>query len=119
MSQTIERDEHGRFVKGASANAGGRPAQPAEVKEMLKASTLPALRVLIETMNNEGAALSLRVRCAETLLDRCLGKAIQPLEAIFPTPELDLSGLTIQELRRLAAHEDEPEETDGGEGGEN
>ena len=112
------RDSAGRFVAGTVGNPGGRPATPPAVKEMLKSATPAAVELLIETMNDEKAKVELRIRCAETIIDRVLGKAVQPLEAVFTTPEVDLSDFTIDELRRLAAY-GEPEEQDGGAGGEN
>ena len=109
ISKGLEnRDNKGRFVKGQSGNAGGRPATPDDVKEMLKSTTVPAVQLLIDTMNNNAIKHDLRVRCAEILIDRVLGKAVQPLEAIFTTPAYDLGDLTVDELRRLAAYEDEP-----------
>ena len=115
----LERDSSGRFVKGVTGNPGGRPVTPEDVKEMLKSATVPAVQILVETMNDENAKPELRVRCAETLLDRVLGRAVQPLEAVFSTPAVDLSDFTIDELRRLAAHGNEPEKPDDSAGGQN
>ena len=111
----MDRDNKGRFVKGQTGNPGGRPATPDNVKEMLKGSTVPAVQLLIDTMTNIETKQELRVRCAEILIDRVMGKAVQPLEAIFTTPAVDLSDFTIDELRRLAAYD---EESDSGAGSE-
>jgi len=116
---TPERDDSGRFVKGISGNPSGRPATPEEVKEMLKCATAPAVQLLIDTMNDDSVRPDLRVRCAEIVLDRTLGKAVQPLEAHFSTPTLSLNEFTEEELRRLAAiDEGEPEKADHSVGGE-
>jgi hypothetical protein len=71
----------GQFPKGRSGNPGGRRAAPKEVKEMLKAATVPAVELLIATVNDRQAKPELRVRCAEVILDRALGKPTQPIEA--------------------------------------
>ena len=116
MEDIKTRDNNtGRFVKGVSGNPGGRPATPDDVKEMLKAATLPAVQLLIGTMINDSVKPELRVRCAEILIDRVMGKAVQPLEAVFATQTLDLSEFTIDELRRLAAYDEEPNSGTGGE----
>lgn len=110
-----ERDGGGRFIKGISGNPGGRPPTPDDVKEMLKCSTAPAVQLLIGTMMSSEVKPELRVRCAEILIDRVMGKAVQPLEAVFTTPSIDLSDLTIDELRRLATYDEESSGSTGGE----
>jgi len=113
---TSPRD-NGRFVKGKSGNPSGRPATPDEVKEMLKVALAPAIQLLFETMDDPGAKPELRVKCAELIIDRNLGKAVQPLEARFTAPSLELGEFTDEELRRLAAYDDS-EETGISETGE-
>ena len=69
---------------------------------------------LLRAKANQG----LRVKCAEILIDRVMGKAVQPLEAVFSTPAIDMSDLTTDELRRLAAlGDDDREEPDNSKGG--
>lgn len=115
MADKLDRDNKGRFVKGQTGNPGGRPATPDDVKEMLKASTAPAVQLLFSTMMNDTTKPELRVRCAEILIDRVMGKAVQPLEAVFTTPTVDLSDFTVDELRRLAAYDEESRDSTGGE----
>ena len=115
--KTTGRDENGRFIKGVSGNPGGKPPTPEDVKEMLKASTAPAVKLLVDTMINDTTKPELRVKCAEILIDRVMGKAVQPLEAVFTAPTLELSDFTVDELRRLAAY-GETEETDDSTSGE-
>ena len=73
------------FQPGQSGNPGGRKKVAPEVKEMLKAEAPEAARFLIETMHNEAVKDELRIKCAETVLERVYGKATQPIEG-------DLSG---------------------------
>jgi hypothetical protein len=68
------------FEKGKSGNPGGRPKMSQDVKEMLKAAAPQAAALLIEIVNNPNARMDLRVKCAETLMDRVYGKAVQPIE---------------------------------------
>lgn len=74
------RDKNGQFTKGNNGNPGGRPKVPDEVKAMLKAAAPEAVKLLTETMNNPNARSDLRIRCAETIMDRVYGKATQPIE---------------------------------------
>ena len=74
------RDNAGRFQKGQSGNPGGRKPMGADVKEMLKAAAPQAVALLIETVNDPEVKMDLRIRCAETLMDRVYGKAVQPIE---------------------------------------
>lgn len=74
------RDNAGRFVKGKSGNPGGKKPMDADVKEMLKAAAPDAVKLLVETVNNPEVKMDLRIRCAETLMDRVYGKAVQPIE---------------------------------------
>ena len=111
------RDEQGRFIKGQTGNPGGRPATPNEVKEMLRAAVAPSIKLLIDTVNNKNARLDLRIKSAETIIDRVYGRAVQPL-ALDAAPTIDLSDVSIDDLRRLAANYDEPEKTGNSENGE-
>jgi hypothetical protein len=88
---TENRDRTGRFVKGESGNPRGRTPISKDVKEMLKASSLDAARLLVETINNPQAKPELRVRCAETVLDRVYGKAVQPLDGTATDNRIQIS----------------------------
>ena len=73
-------DKPWQFQKGKSGNLSGRPKADPNVKEMLKAAVPDAVELLIETMNDPMVKIELRIRCAETVLDRVYGKATQPIE---------------------------------------
>lgn len=72
------RDSKGRFMPGNKG--GGRKAVPKDVKEMLKEASPGAVQLLIETMKDKNAKIDIRIRCAETILDRAYGKPTQPID---------------------------------------
>ena len=74
------RDENGKFVKGHTGNPTGRKKVPEDVRKMLSSSAPDAVKLLVDTVNNENARLDLRIKCAETVLERVYGKAVQPIE---------------------------------------
>ena len=76
------RTKTGQFSKGQSGNPGGRKATPKEVKELLKAATVPMVKLLIKTANDKNVKIELRVRCAETIIERSLGKPNQPIDIL-------------------------------------
>lgn len=72
------RDEKGRFAPGNKT--GGRKQMSQEIKDMLQAAAPDAVQLLIDTMQDETEKTGLRVRCAETILERVYGKNPQPIE---------------------------------------
>ena len=78
------------FAKGQSGNPGGRKAVPQEVKEMLKAATTDAAKLLINTISDDQAKLDIRIRCAEVVLDRVYGKAAQPIDGVLTTARVEI-----------------------------
>ena len=66
------RRKNGQFLPGNSANPGGRPKIPADVREAIKAACPEAVRVLIELLHSKKEAY--RLEAAKTLLDRGYGK---------------------------------------------
>lgn len=73
-----DRDNKGRFTLGNKN--GGRKRIPEDVKEMLRAATVDAAKLLIDTMQDKDAKLELRIDCCKTIMDRVYGKATQPIE---------------------------------------
>ncbi len=71
------RLKNGRFAKGNKANPGGRPKVSEEVKEALMANTLPAINTLTDIMNNPKTQDKDRIKCAEVILNKTLGKNYQ------------------------------------------
>ena len=71
------RDKAGRFVKGKSGNPGGKPRVPETVKSALLAASPDAAQMLIQIMNDQAARPEVRVKCAETILDKVFGKSFQ------------------------------------------
>ena len=71
----IQRDAKGRFVKGNTG--GGRKQTPQEFKDSLLALTAEALQTIVSVMRDKEASPALRLRAAESILDRCFGKPCQ------------------------------------------
>jgi hypothetical protein len=67
------RDKSGRFVKGYSGNAGGRPKDERNIAALARSYSTEAIETLVELMRN---ARDDRVRgtAAQALLDRGFGK---------------------------------------------
>ena len=76
--QKTGRDSKGRFAKGNPG--GGRKTIPEDVKQMLKAATTDAARLLVDTMNDPEIKIETRLDCAKTVMERVYGKASQPIE---------------------------------------
>ena len=77
------RTRTGQFAPGISGNPGGRPADTQETregKELLRAASPAACQLLCDTINDPGAKLELRIKCAEIVLDRVYGKPQQAVE---------------------------------------
>ena len=74
------RDKSGRWLGGRSPNPGGRPKGYREVVELCRAETVANVRTLIEIRDNPESADATRALCANSLLDRGWGKAVQPID---------------------------------------
>ena len=65
----------GRFRQGQSGNPGGRPRVLADVQELTRSFTQPALAALVEIATNPKAPAAVRVAAANGILDRGWGRA--------------------------------------------
>ena len=72
----MERDERGHWLPGRSANPGGRPGVPEDIKATLRELSPRAVRRLGELLDSEDERI--RLEAAKAILDRHLGRpAIQ------------------------------------------
>jgi hypothetical protein len=67
------RDTHGRFLKGATGNPGGRPIENSELKELARAQGPAAIVRLTQLMHSDDPMVC--IAAARTLLDRGFGRA--------------------------------------------
>ncbi len=85
------------FAKGVSGNPGGRTPVSPEVREALKALTMPAVKRLGELINSENERVALGA--LNSALDRNLGTS--PLtESAGVQPEAELLERAIAALRK-------------------
>lgn len=109
----LNRTENGKFKKGVSGNPGGRKAMSPELKEIFYAATFDAAKLLIAVINDCTEKTENRIKASEIVLDRVYGKAHQAIQAqVENSTNIDLSGLTIEQLLLLANVEKPKEITD-------
>lgn len=66
---------------------------------MLTAACPDAVRLLIDTMGDPSVKRDLRIDCANTIIERVLGKAAQPIITDTPTIE---EHMTLKEMMEAA-----------------
>jgi len=76
------RDKKGRFTKGNTG--GGRPKTPKEFKELAQENSIPALKKVIEILNNPKSKDRDKLKAAEMVMDRAWGKPLQGMELSGP-----------------------------------
>jgi len=75
-----------------------------EIKAVLEAEALPSIRMLIAVRDSESTKNGDRIAASRELLDRFLGKPVQPMTTdAKPVAELSDSELKVQVERELAA----------------
>jgi hypothetical protein len=79
VNKTETRNEKGQWVKGVCGNPSGRPNVPVKAKEMLISMLPKALNVLQEIIDDPKAKQETKIRAAELVIDRNLGKAVTPV----------------------------------------
>jgi hypothetical protein len=99
---TAKRTAGGRFAKGATGNAGSRPAVVKPLQELARTHTAMAIRTLAHVAK-KGKNESARITAASMLLDRGYGRPPQSIDirALF---EQKLTELTMDELAALEQH---------------
>lgn len=105
------RDKAGRFQKGKTGNPGGRPSIPQEFKDLALKYSVPALKKAIEIMQDDENKTADKLKAIELILDRGIGKPTQTLDVgnkegeAFRTANVDLSHLTIEQIKELLEDE--------------
>ena len=91
------RDKSGRFAKGYSGNAGGRPKDEHNIAVLARSYSTEAIETLVELMRN---ARDDRVRgtAAQALLDRGFGKPKVEMRAVHSDFRETLEKLQITSL---------------------
>ena len=98
----IIRDDKGRFAPGSKPiNPKGRPKLPITAKDRLVSMLPGALDTLQQLINDEKAKPEIRIRAAEIVLDRNLGRAVTPIMAEVVSDKKDM---TLSEM--IAAAKD-------------
>ena len=92
------------FKPGQSGNPGGRPKISDDVREMLKAATPKAVRLLVSVMDDDGQKTALRMDAAKTIIERVYGKPLQPIDStISGGLDVGLSDADRQLLEKVGA----------------
>jgi len=105
------RDQTGRFLPGATGNAGGRPRTVGPVRELAATYTTAAVEALARIMGDESAPASARAAAAVALLDRAHGRPHSTSDVRLEAVDVNASHIeAIKALaaRRRASTEDEP-----------
>ena len=73
----IERDEFGRFVKGARANPLGRPRQPFNVRRLAVQHTVEAVDSLVQVIRNPRMSANSQIKACIALLSAAYGGKVR------------------------------------------
>lgn len=86
----------GTWKPGQSGNPGGRARTPQELKEAFKALAPKAVAVLASLLKDEGTDPRLRLRAAEVVIERVMGKV--PSVEDIPTGD-EVTGVDLVRIR--------------------
>lgn len=78
-NRTVKRDARGRFLKGTSGNSSGRPSMPTDVKQRLISLLPKAIDTIQSMIEDEKVKPEVRIKAAEMIVERNLGKAVTPV----------------------------------------
>jgi len=87
-----------RFRPGQSGNPGGTSNYIEHTRAMALRAVPEAMQLLIRIAGDPKADLSYRIRCAETILDRVLGKPAQSVNILAAVADVDLASMSDLEL---------------------
>ena len=73
------RDAKGRFVKGKTGNPKGRPPMPYSARNTLVSMLPKALETIQEILESPDTKPDIRMKAAELVIERNLGKAVTPI----------------------------------------
>ena len=75
------RLKHGYWAPGQTGNPGGRPAIEKEVIALARENSLDSIRTLVELRDDPSVQPGVRAFCANSILDRAIGKVKEFVDA--------------------------------------
>ena len=96
----VERDERGHWLPGHSANPGGRPGVPKEIRATLRDLSPRAVERLGELLESEDERI--RLEAAKAILDRHLGRPAIQADISLRSGADDHIAALIETARRRA-----------------
>jgi len=76
------RRKNGTFEKGVSGNPSGKPKDVQEIIRLAREKCPEAIEKIYKIMMNSKASHSAQIQAAKEILDRGLGKAVQPTKEV-------------------------------------